>query len=199
MPPKRQVPKGPTAREASFSQASAICKARNERMLTLAAAFKRGGRFVDEFLADRRDGFLAGHQADRLAGHDRTAFDVPVDHRAAQRARPIMLDLELGLAHFDGAVVELLGDLALLRGEVHHLLVLERADWDDRQARVDLDARNGIPRRGAEESFLEVRVGDAFVRADEPRAELNPDRSHFEIGGDRFAAADATGDEYGDI
>ena len=49
------------------------------------------------------------------------ALDVAVDHRAAQRAGPIMLDLELGLGHFDRALVEQLGDLALLGGEVLHL------------------------------------------------------------------------------
>ena len=53
--------------------------------------------------------------------------------------------------------------------------------------------------RGADERLLEVGVGDAFVRADEAGAELDPDRAHFEIGGDRLAAADAAGDEHRNV
>ena len=60
------------------------------------------------------------------------ARSASVDHGAAQRARPVMLDLELRLGHFDRALVELAGDLALLGGEILHLAVLERAHRDDR-------------------------------------------------------------------
>ena len=41
------------------------------------------------------DRLLGGHHADRLAGHHRAGLDIAVDHRAAQRAGPEMLDLEL--------------------------------------------------------------------------------------------------------
>src|SRR5579864_7883942 len=60
--------------------------------------------------------FLRDH-ADRLSGHDGAALDVAVDHRAAQRACPEMLDLELRLTHVDLALVEQPGDLDLLGGE----------------------------------------------------------------------------------
>src|SRR6476619_4057530 len=60
-----------------------------------AARFKRRGGFVGELLDDLGDGLLARDHANRLAGHDRAGFDIAVDHRAAQRSGPIMLDLEL--------------------------------------------------------------------------------------------------------
>ncbi len=41
-------------------------------------------------------------------------LDIALDHRAAQRAGPVMLDLELRLGHLDPALVERLRDLALL-------------------------------------------------------------------------------------
>src|SRR3546814_11054517 len=66
---------------------------------------------------DLGDGFFAGDHPDRLARHDAAVLDIAVDHRAAQRARPIMLDLKLRLAHRDRAVVERLRYLALLGGE----------------------------------------------------------------------------------
>ena len=40
-------------------------------------------------------GCSARDHADRLAGHHRAGLDIAVDHRAAQRAGPEMLDLEL--------------------------------------------------------------------------------------------------------
>ena len=57
---------------------------------------------------------------------------------AAKRASPIMLDLELGLAHLDRAVVEQAGNFALLGGEGLHLPILEGADRNYRQPRIDL-------------------------------------------------------------
>ena len=44
---------------------------------------------------DVGDRLLGGDHADRLAGHHRALLDVAVDHRAAQRASPEMLDHEL--------------------------------------------------------------------------------------------------------
>ena len=58
-----------------------------------------------------------------------------------------MLNLKLGLGHLDRALVELLGDVTLLGGEIDHFLVLQGADRNDRQTRVDLDGRNRIARR----------------------------------------------------
>ena len=42
-------------------------------------------------------------------------------------------------------------------------------------------------------------MGDALVRADEAGAELDPDRAHLEVSGDRLAAADPAGDEHRDV
>src|SRR6185369_5405064 len=165
----------------------------------LAAALERSGSFVDQLADDVGDRLLAGDPADRLAGHHRAALDVAVDHRAAQRTGPIMLDLQLCLAHFDRTLIELVRDFALLGGEVDHLLVLERPYGDHRQARIDLHRRDRVTRRGADEGLREVRVGDALVSADEARAELDPNCAHLEIGGDCLAAADAAGDEYRNV
>ncbi len=44
-------------------------------------------------------------------------LDIAVDHRAAQRACLVMLDLELGFSHLDLALVERLRDFALLGRE----------------------------------------------------------------------------------
>src|SRR3546814_4797865 len=78
-----------------------------------------------------------------------------------------MLDLKLRLAHRDRAVVERLRYLALLGGEQFAALVPKRADRDDGQARVDLDAGDGIARRRADERLLEILVGDRFGRRSE--------------------------------
>src|SRR3546814_1004136 len=107
-----------------------------------------------------------------------------------------MLDLKLRLAHRDRAVVERLRYLALLGGEQFAALVPKRADRDDGQARVDLDAGDGIARRRADERLLEILVGDRFGRAHEARAELDAGGAHVEIAGDRLAPADAAGDEH---
>ena len=58
------------------------------------------------------------------------------------------------------ALVEQLGDLALLGGELLGALVLERAHRDHRQARIDLHAGHRIAGVGAEEGLLEIGVGD---------------------------------------
>src|SRR5690349_11350860 len=110
-----------------------------------------------------------------------------------------MLDLELRLGHFDCAAVEKVGDLALLGGEALGFLVLERAHRDHRETRIDLNTEYRVARRSTDEGSLEIGVSDALIGADEASAELNSDCAHFEIGSDRFAAADATGDEHGDV
>src|SRR3982751_753943 len=117
---------------ASVRASKAYRGKRGPASRSLAPAFERSGRLIDEFLDDCRDRFLAADHADRLAGHDRATFNIAIDHRAAERAGPIMLDLELSLGHFDCALIQLLGDLALLRSEVDHLLVLQRPNRDDR-------------------------------------------------------------------
>ena len=48
-------------------------------------------------------------------------------------------------------------------------------------------------------AFLKLAWAIDSVRADEARAELDPDRAHFEIGGDRLAAPDPAGDEHRDV
>ena len=130
-------------------------------------------------------------------GHQRAVLDIAVDHRAAQRAGPEMLDLELRVLLRQLAAVEPVDDLALRLAEPLGRRVGQRAHRNDRKARVELDRRHRVARRGADEGLLEARVGDRFVGADEPRAELHarrrpsPDRTS-----DRLAAADAAGDEY---
>ncbi len=110
-----------------------------------------------------------------------------------------MFDLKLGLGHFDRAVIQCLRNLALLGREILHLAVLERAYRNNRQAWIDLDRRDCVPRRGAKEGLFEIGVGDAFVGADEAGAKLHPDGSHLEVGGDRLSAADTSGDEHRDF
>src|SRR3546814_7792449 len=44
--------------------------------------------------------------------------------------------------------------------------------------------------------LFEIGMRDAFGRANEARAELNPRRAHFQIGGDSLAATDAAGDKH---
>ena len=70
------------------------------------APLQRVGGLVHQLGEDVGDGRLLLDHADRLAGHDRAGLDVALDHRAAQRAGPIMLDLELGLGHLDLPLVE---------------------------------------------------------------------------------------------
>ena len=48
-------------------------------------------------------------------------------------------------------------------------------------------------------AFLKLGWAMHLVRADEARAELDADRAHFEIGGDRLAAADPAGDEHRNV
>src|SRR3546814_557817 len=87
-----------------------------------------------------------------------------------------MLDFELGFAHVDLALVELVRDFALFCGEGFGPAIFERADRNDGKARVDLDARNRLARRGAQEGLFEIGMRDAFGRADEARAERSEER-----------------------
>jgi hypothetical protein len=145
---------------------------------------------------DLGDGLFGGDHADRLARHQRAVLDIAVDHRAAQRAGPEMLDLELRLAHVDLARIEQLGDFDLLGGEFLGALVLQRAHRDHRQARIDLHAGDRIAGRGAEEGLLEI-AGCAMLSVRRQSACRAGRRSaHFEIAGDRLAPADAAGDEH---
>src|SRR5690349_14834214 len=76
--------------------AGALATPRNRRDLNrLAAAFERGGSFVDEFADDIAHRFLAADHANRLAGHDAARLDIAVDDRALERTGPIMFDLQL--------------------------------------------------------------------------------------------------------
>src|SRR5690606_5174316 len=156
------------------------------------------GRFAlgQERVHDLGDRFLLRHHTDRLPGHQAAVLDVAVDGRAAKSACPIALDLELRVGHLDLPRIEQVGDFALLEVEQLAALVPQRADRDDRQARVDLHARHGITRAGPGEGLLEGWVSDALGRAGETGAQLHAHRAHFEIAGDRFAAADPAGDEH---
>src|SRR3954464_1307331 len=81
-----------------------------------AAAFEGSGGFIDQLLDDRCDRLFAVDHADRLARHERAGLAIAVDPRSLERASPVMLDLQLGLGHLDRALVEPLGDFALLGG-----------------------------------------------------------------------------------
>src|SRR5690606_28160731 len=144
---------------------------------------------------DLGDGFLACDHADGLARHQAAVLDIAIDRRAAERAGPVALDLQLRFGHFDAAFVEYLRDLALLGGEKLRSLVPERADREHREARIDLDAGDGVARIGAAEGLLEFGMGDRFGRAGEARVKPHASRAHLEVAGDRFAATDAAGDE----
>ena len=74
-------------------------------------------RLADQLVEDLGGRLLAGHHADALAGHQRAALDIAVDHRAAQRAGPEMLDLELRRLLVELAAAEAVDDLALGREE----------------------------------------------------------------------------------
>src|SRR3546814_18788250 len=92
-----------------------------------------------------------------------------------------MLDFELGFHHVDVALVELVRDLALLRGKGFGPRSLDRADRDDGQARVDLGARDRRERRRAQERLLAIRMRDASGGANEARVELDPRRATLQL------------------
>src|SRR6185437_11640124 len=155
----------------------------------------------------RRDGFghqlveyltrrlLACDEADALSRHQRAALDIALDHGAAQRARPEMLDLELRVVTRDLAAIETIDDRALTFCESLCAFIGERPHRNDREARIDLHREHGVARAGAQEGLLEAAMRYRFTGTDETRPELHARRAHFEIGDDRFAAADAAGNE----
>src|SRR3546814_8394174 len=76
------------------------------------------------------------HHAYRLPGHQRTAFDISVDHGSAKCACSKMFDLNLGLAHFDLACVKQGSDLPLLGCTGLGPGLFERTYRHDGQARI---------------------------------------------------------------
>ena len=124
---------------------------------------------------------LAGHHADALARHQRAVLDIAVDHRAAQRAGPEMLDLQLRGLLVDLAAVELVDDAALGLEEALGRRIGDGAHGNDGKARIELDRGHRIARRGADEGLLEAGMGDRFGGADEARAELHAGRAHLQI------------------
>src|SRR3546814_15319425 len=80
------------------------------------------------------------------------------------RTRPLMLDFELGFAHVDLALVDLVRDFPLFCGEGFGPAIFERADRNDGKARVDLDARHLLARPGVQEIAFAIRMRAAFVR-----------------------------------
>src|SRR5690606_35423698 len=122
-------------------------------------------------------------------------IDVTLDHRAAQRARPEMLDLELC-----GLCVQLPGlhpgeHLVLKLHEAARARILQRTDRNDRKARIHLDGRYGVARLATDKRLFEARVGNRFPGTYESRPELAACRAHFEIRQDRLTATDDAGDE----
>ena len=118
-------------------------------------------------------------------------LDIAVNHRTAQRACPEMFDLQLRLAHRDRTRIKQGGHFALLCGEQVSACILQRAYRDNGQARINLDAGNGIARRSAKERLFEVGMRDAFRRAGKARAQLHARRPHFQIRRDHLSPADA--------
>ena len=143
-----------------------------------------------------RGRLLARDKSDALPRHERAALDVAVDHGAAQRPRPEMLDLELRVLLRELAAREPVDHAALERHELARAVVRKGAHRDHRKARVELLRRHGVARAGADEGLLEARMRDRFIGADEARAELHAGRAHLEISDDRLAAADPAGDEH---
>ena len=76
-----------------------------------------GQRLIDKLGEDFGGALLARHHADALPGHQRAALDIAVDHRAAQRPGPEMLDFELRVLLRQLAAVEAVDDRALHRRE----------------------------------------------------------------------------------
>ncbi len=72
-------------------------------------------RLIDKLAEDVGGALLARHHADALPGHQRAALDIAVDHRAAQRPGPEMLDFELRVLLRQLAAVEAVDDRALRR------------------------------------------------------------------------------------
>src|SRR3546814_2744937 len=106
-----------------------------------------------------------------------------------------MFDLELRLSHVDAPFVQRLRDFALLGVEGLRPRVSKRPDRDDRQARINLDAGDGVARRSADERLLKIGMRDRLMRADEAGAKLHARRTHFQIGGDCLAPRDSARDE----
>ena len=124
-----------------------------------AAGGENGKRLIDQLPEDLGGALLARDKADALAGHQRTAFDVAVDHRAAQGTGPEMLDLELRFSLRQLAPREPVDDPALHRDKPLRGRIGERANRDHRKARIELDRGDRIARRSADEGLLEARDG----------------------------------------
>ena len=94
--------------------------------------------------------------ADGLAGHQAAVFHIPIDDCTAQRACPVMFDLQLRLFHRDFVAIEYSGNFPLLLGELFGALVFQGTYRDDRKAGVHLNAGNGIAGIGADDVFVVV-------------------------------------------
>src|SRR3546814_15440680 len=92
-----------------------------------------------------------------------------------------MFDLELRLSHVDAPFVQRLRDFALLGVEGLRPRVSKRPDRDDRQARINLDAGDGVARRSADERLLKIGMRDRLMRADEAGATLNARRDRKRV------------------
>ena len=82
-------------------------------------------------------------------------------------------------------------DAALHRDKPLGCRIGERAHRDHRKARIELNRSDRVARRGPDEGLFEARVSDRFTRANKAGSELDAGGAHFEIGQDRFPAADA--------
>jgi hypothetical protein len=63
----------------------------------LAARTDYRERLFDQLAEDFDRTLLTRDEADALARHQRSAFNIAIDDRTAQRPRPEMLDFELGI------------------------------------------------------------------------------------------------------
>src|SRR5258708_36384261 len=117
-------------------------------------------RLRDQLVEDLNRTLLARDQTNALAGHQRTSFDIAVDHCPAQRSGPEMLDLELRILLRQFSARETLDYSALYRREPLGRRVGKRAHRDHRKTGVELHRRHGIAGRSADKRTLEIGVRD---------------------------------------
>ena len=161
-----------------------------------AAAGPRPHGLIHECGDDGRDRLHVRHHADRLAGHDAALLDVALDHGAAQRPGPEVLDRELRRLLGQLAGGDRADHLQLVLGEPLAAGVGEAPHRDHRETRVELHRRQRVAGRGADEGALKIGVGDALDAGGEPCAKLGTGRSLFEETKNRLAPAEPAGHEH---
>ena len=112
-------------------------------------------------------------------GHQRAVLDIAVDHRAAQRAGPEMLDLELRLLVRHLAAIEAVDHRALGLAEAPVAALASARTGITGNSRVELHRRHRVARCGADKGRLKRGWAVDSVGADEPGADLHARRRPF--------------------